>query len=445
MNGQIIWFNMLDNNDIIKRRKKYLAPSFSLSYENPLHIVRGRGQYLYDSDGKEYLDAVNNISHVGHCHPKVVEAANKQNQKLNTNTRYLHDSILEYAQSLSQTLPDGLGVCYFTNSGSESNDLALRIARLYSESYESIVVSGAYHGHTSSLIEISPYKFLGPGGAGKPNFVHVIPMPDSFRGDHKLSDDTLEAYYIDILIDSVNKIKQTGKKLAFFMIEPIMGCAGQIIIPPAFMKEAFKVVKNAGGLFIVDEVQIGLGRVGTHFWGFEMSGIIPDIITIGKSIGNGHPLSVVITKKHIAESFNNGMEYFNSFGGNPVSCKIGQAVLNIINEEKLQKNAYKIGKYLLEGLKVLKGKYNIIGDVRGRGLFIGIELINNYEKMTPAAFEANIVVNQLKQKGVLISSDGPDHNVLKIKPPLVFNKNNADYFLEAFEYVLSDNKFKVQE
>ena len=433
---------MFNDNDIIKRRKKYLAPSFSISYDKPLHIVSGNGQYLYDSNGKKYLDAVNNISHVGHCHPKVVEAANDQNQRLNTNTRYLHDSILTYAQNLSETLPEELGVCYFTNSGSESNDLALRIARLYNDSYESIVLSGAYHGHTSSLIDISPYKFSGPGGRGKPNFVQVVPMPDVFRGEHRLSNARPGEYYIGLLEDAISNIKQKGKRLAFFMVEPIMGCGGQVIIPSDFMRKSFAIVKKEGGLCIVDEVQIGFGRVGSHFWGFEMSGVEPDIITIGKSIGNGHPLSVLITKKHIAESFNNGMEYFNSFGGNPVSCKIGQAVLNVIKEEKLQKNAYETGAYLLDGLKVLKDKHNIIGDVRGRGLFIGIELIKNYDAMIPASIEAGLVVNQLKQKGILISSDGPDYNVLKIKPPLVFNKKNADFLLETLGSVLSNNNFK---
>jgi len=433
---------MLNDNDIIKRRKKYLAPSFSISYDKPLHIVSGSGQYLYDINGKKYLDAVNNISHVGHCHPKVVEAANDQNQKLNTNTRYLHDSILEYAQNLSETLPEELGVCYFTNSGSESNDLALRIARQYNDSYESIVLSGAYHGHTSSLIDISQYKFSGPGGRGKPNFVQVIPMPDIFRGEHRLNNAKPGEYYLCLLKEAISNIKQKGKQLAFFMVEPIMGCGGQIIIPSDFMRKSFEIVKEAGGLCIVDEVQIGFGRVGSHFWGFEMSEVEPDIITLGKSIGNGHPLSVVITKKHIAESFNNGMEYFNSFGGNPVSCKIGQTVLNVIEEEELQKNANETGNYLLDGLRILKDKHNIIGDVRGRGLFIGIELIKKYDGMIPASIEADLVVNQLKQKGVLISFDGPDHNVLKIKPPLVFNKKNADYLLENLESVLSENNFK---
>jgi len=434
---------MLDHSDIIKKRNKYLAPSFSVSYDSPLHIVRGRGQYLYDSNGKKYLDAVNNISHVGHCHPKVIEAANNQNKELNTNTRYLHDSILDYAQNLTHTLPDGLGVCYFTNSGSESNDLALRIARLYNDSYESIVLSGAYHGHTSALIDISPYKFLGSGGKGKPDYVHVIPMPDMYRGEHKMADAKPEEYYIDLVKKTITKIKKKSQQLAFFIVEPIMGCGGQIIIPSSFMRETFKIVKEAGGLFIVDEVQIGFGRLGSHFWGFEMSGIIPDIITLGKSIGNGHPLSVVITKKNIAQAFNNGMEYFNSFGGNPVSCEVGQAVLDIIKQEELQKNAHETGAYLLDGLKGIQNKYNIIGDVRGRGLFIGIELIKNFDKMVPAPDETELVVNQMKQKGILISSDGPDHNVLKIKPPLVFNRNNADYFLESFEAVMSENDFKV--
>ena len=430
-------------NNIINNRKKYLAPSFSLSYDEPLHIIRGKGQYLYDSSGEEYLDAVNNIAHVGHCHPRVIEAANIQNKLLNTNTRYLHNSVLNYAKNLSRTLPDELEVCYFTNSGSESNDLALRMARLYKNSHESIVLSGAYHGHTASLIDISPYKFYGPGGNGKQDFVHVLPMPDNFRGEHKLKGAQYEQYYIDLLKKTITKIRQEGKQLAVFIVEPIMGCGGQIILPSKFMAEAFNIVKGAGGLCIVDEVQIGFGRVGSHFWGFERSGVIPDIITLGKPIGNGHPLSVVITKKEIAEVFNNGMEYFNSFGGNPVSCEIGQTVLDIIKEEDLQTNAYETGNYLLSGLKDLKNKHNIIGDVRGSGLFIGVELIKNYESMHPAADETELVVNQMKQKGVLISSDGPDHNVLKIKPPLVFNKNNADYLLESLDAVMIENSFRV--
>ncbi len=430
---------MSKNSDIIKKRRRYLAPSFSLSYQEPLHIVKGEGQYLYDVNGKKYLDAVNNISHVGHCHPKVIEAANRQNKKLNTNTRYLHESILNYAENLTSTLPNSLEVCYFTNSGSESNDLALRIARLFSNSKESIVLSSAYHGHTASLIDVSPYKFHGDGGRGKPHFVHIIPVPDKFRGEHIAKGKSIRRYYIQLLKDTIKKIQQRGKQLSLFIIEPVMGCGGQIMIPRSFMVEAFQIVNEAGGLCIVDEVQIGFGRLGSHFWGFQMSGVVPDIITLGKSIGNGHPLSVVITKKNIADIFNNGMEYFNSFGGNPVSCEIGQAVLDVITEEKLQENALKTGEYLLHGLNSIQNKYDIIGDIRGSGLFIGIELIKDMDNMIPAVEEADIVVNAMQKKGILISSDGSDHNVLKIKPPLVFNKKNANYFLESFEAIMTKN------
>ena len=253
---------------ILKKRSKYLAPSLSLSYDEPLFIERGEGQYLFDHEGNKYLDAINNISHVGHCHPKVVEAAYQQSKLLNTNTRYLHESILDYASNLIDKLPDKLTTCFFTNSGSESNDLALRIARLYNNSKESIVMSGAYHGHTNSLIDISPYKFFGSGGAGKKDFVHVVPMPDEFAGEHLNTESIFGDYYIRVLKKKIDKIKKDGKKLAFFIIEPIMGCGGQVIIPSDFMKEAFVLVKEAGGLFIVDEVQIGFGRIGTHFLGF---------------------------------------------------------------------------------------------------------------------------------------------------------------------------------
>lgn len=421
---------------MLKKRSEYLAPSLSLSYDEPLFVERGEGQYLFDHEGNKYLDAINNISHVGHCHPRVVEAAYEQNKLLNTNTRYLHESILDYASNLIDKLPHNLTTCFFTNSGSESNDLALRIARLYNNSKESIVMSGAYHGHTNSLIDISPYKFFGSGGSGKKDFVHVVPMPDEFAGEHLDNESIFGDYYITALKDKIDKIKRDGKKLAFFIIEPIMGCGGQVIIPSDFMKEAFVLVKEAGGLFIVDEVQIGFGRIGTHFWGFEMSGVQPDIVTLGKSIGNGHPLSAVITTKHIAETFNNGMEYFNSFGGNPVSCKIGQSVLDIIEEEELQNNAQEAGKYLLNGLNLLQQKNSLIGDVRGRGLFIGVEIIKNNYKLSPDATVADKIVNALRQKRVLISSDGPNHNVLKIKPPMVFNIQDADYLLESLEAVL---------
>ena len=427
---------MLNKDSIQVLREIHIAPSFSLSYTDPLHIVRGEGQYLYDADGKQYLDAVNNIQHVGHCHPKVAAAATAQYQKLNTNTRYLDETIVNYAQALTDKLPDGLDICFFTNSGSEANDLALRIARHVTQSKETIVLDAAYHGNLSSLIEISPYKHDGPDGSGAPDFVHTIPMPDPFRGKYR-GEESGKEYANEVQI-AIDKIQESGKRVSVFIAESLMGCGGQLVPPRGFLKESFQKVSKAGGLCIADEVQIGFGRMGDHFWGFETQDVIPDIVTMGKSMGNGHPLSAVVTTKAIAEKFNNGMEYFNSFGGNPVSCAVGHAVLNVIEDEDLQQNAKDVGDYLKSMLNELKVKYPIIGDVRGFGLFLGIELVRDPQSLEPADKEADQIVNSMKEKGILISTDGPDHNVLKIKPPLVFIKDNAIQLVETLNGVLNE-------
>ena len=429
------WWIMSDLNQIAAQRKKYLSPSFSLSYETPLHIVKGQAQYLYTSNGDRYLDAVNNIQHVGHCHPVVVEAAQKQYEVLNTNTRYLDATIVNYAKALISHLPKGLDVCYFTNSGSESNDLALRLARTATGSIETIVLDGAYHGHVSSLIEVSPYKHNAKGGTGPPDFVYTVPMPDAYRGKYRGNNAGKE--YLNELKNILEQLKKNNKKISAFIVEPIMGCGGQLILPKNFLKEAFDLVRTTGGICIADEVQIGFGRMGTNFWGFETENVVPDIVTMGKSMGNGHPLSAVVTTKKIADLFDNGMEYFNSFGGNPVSCAVGHAVLNVIKDEELQKNALDVGIYLKERLNDLKEQFPIIGDVRGRGLFLGVELVKN-ENLLPAKTEAHSIVNQMKENNILLSIDGPDHNVIKIKPPLVFNKENADELVLTFSKVLSN-------
>ncbi len=426
---------MLNHNEILDLRSKHLGPSLSIAYDEPLHIVRGAGQYIFDAKGNRYLDCVNNIQHVGHCHPKVVEAAQSQYETLNTNTRYLDETIVKYAKELTATLPDGLDVCFFTNSGSEANDLALRMARECSKSKETILLDGAYHGNLSSLIEISPYKHNGPGGNGAPDHVHVIPMPDSFRGKYRGED--CGDRYIDEVITAVNNIQDNDKKVSAFISEALMGCGGQLILPEGFLQKAFELVKKDGGLCIADEIQIGFGRMGSHFWGFESESVVPDIVTMGKSMGNGHPLSAVVTTKEIADKFNNGMEYFNSFGGNSVSCAVGQAVLDVIKDESLQDHALKVGDYLLEQLQQLKQHHEIIGDVRGRGLFIGIEL-NRDEDLTPADTEVHNIINRMKEKGVLLSTDGPDHNVIKIKPPIVFNKENADELVKKLDETMTE-------
>lgn len=436
INGQTIYANMLNRNQLLELRKKYLSPSLSLSYDKPLHIVRAKGQFLYDSKGDRYLDAVNNIQHVGHCHPKVVSAASEQYGILNTNTRYLDETVINYAKDLTNYLPNGLTTCFFTNSGSESNDLALRLARTATDSKETIVLDGAYHGHVSSLIDISPYKHNSKGGSGPPSYVHTVPMPDSYRGKYR-GDEALTGY-IDELKNILYSIKKNGKNISAFVVESIMGCGGQLILPDGFLERAFELVRDEGGVCIADEVQIGFGRVGSKFWGFETANVQPDIVTMGKSMGNGHPLSVVVTKKQIADKFNNGMEYFNSFGGNPVSCAVGKAVLNVIEDEKLQQNAHKVGEYLLKELKQLQGEFPLIGQVRGMGLFIGIELIKEKSKLIPAHAEAEKVVNEMMRKRILLSTDGPDHNVIKIKPPMVFSTENADELVLNLSEVLGN-------
>ena len=413
---------MLDKNTIRFLREKHLSPSMSLSYEEPLHIVRGEDQYLFDANGKRYLDAINNIQHVGHCHPKVVNAAQKQYEKLNTNTRYLDETIINYAKDLINKLPVGLDVCFFTNSGSEANDLALRVARHYTQSKETIVLDGAYHGNLSSLIEISPYKHDGPGGAGAPNYVNTISMPDTYRGKYR--GNNAADGYVDEVEKVIKQIQKNGNNIPVFIAESLMGCGGQLVMPEDFLKRAYELVRGAEGICIADEVQIGFGRMGSHFWGFETCDVIPDIVTMGKSMGNGHPLSAVVTTHEIAEAFNNGMEYFNSFGGNSVSCAVGQAVLNVIEEEGLQENADEVGNYLIDQLNKIDN--SLIGQVRGQGLFIGIELVKDKDTLTPAAKEADEIVNAMKDAGILMSTDGPDHNVLKIKPPIIFTRENAD-------------------
>ena len=436
-------------SELLDRRRAHMGSALSVSYSNPLHIVRGWEQYLFDIDGRAYLDGVNNVPHVGHSNPRVVSALSNQMRTLTTNTRYLHENVLRYAERLSSTLPDGLDVCYFVNSGSEANDLALRLARSYTGRTDTIVLDGAYHGNLTTLIGISPYKFSGKGGGGRPPTTHVVSMPDPYRGPFKgMSTETGRAYALEVeQIASVRPI-------AAFIAESVPGCGGQIVPPPGYFAYAAEAVRNAGGVFIADEVQIGMGRAGECFWGFQLDDVrreqgtnsgqnsenlVPDIVVMGKPIGNGHPLGVVVTTRAISDAFNNGMEYFNTFGGNPASAAVGLAVLDEIEEKHLQKNALHVGKHLREGLAALAPYHSIIGDVRGVGLFLGVELVRNRIDLEPADEEATYIANRMRDKGVLISTDGPFHNVLKIKPPMVFTKENADRLILALNEVLAED------
>ncbi|HSO24892.1 MAG TPA: aminotransferase class III-fold pyridoxal phosphate-dependent enzyme [Chondromyces sp.] len=421
-------------DEIVAVRRRHLGRNLSVAYSEPLKIVRGRGQYLYDAGGRRYLDLVNNVCHVGHCHPRVVEAAQRQMAELNTNTRYLHDNLAEYALRLTATLPEPLAVCYFVCSGTEANDLALRLARAHTGSKELIVLDHAYHGHSPSLVEISPYKCEGPGGEGLAPHAHKVPMPDPYRGPHLGPFAGLR--YADEVRAAIAGIEASGVRLGAFMAESLIGCGGQVVPAEGFLAAAADLVRAAGGVVIADEVQVGFGRVGTHFWAFESQGVVPDIVTLGKPIGNGHPMAAVVTTPEIAASFNTGMEFFSTFGGNPVSCAVGLAVLEVMEREGLQQHALEMGGRLLAGLRELAARHPLIGDVRGLGLFLGVELVRDRETLEPAATEAAVVVDEMKWRGFLLSTDGPHHNVLKIKPPMVLQPHDVDATVSALDAVL---------
>jgi len=423
--------------ELLAARERHLGPSLSMSYQSPLHIVCGSRQYLYDARGGRYLDCVNNVAHVGHSHPRVVRAGSEQMAILNTNTRYLHEHLIEYTERLTATLPEPLSVVYLVNSGSEANELALRMARAHTRGNAVIVVESAYHGNTSAMIDLSPYKFGGPGGKGCPSWVHKVPMPDVYRGAHHGPE--AARLYADYVIEAARKIADAGQSLAAFFCESALSCGGQISLPRGYLNDAYTAVRKAGGVCVADEVQTGFGRAGEHFWMFETQDVVPDIVTLGKPIGNGHPLGAVITTPAIAASFANGMEYFNTFGGNPVSCAVGLAVLDVIRDEELQQNALEVGDYLKQQLCELQNRHPLIGDVRGLGLFIGIEFVRNRETLEPADREAAQIVERMKERCVLLSNHGPYHNVIKIKPPMVFSKADGNHLISGLDRVLEEN------
>jgi 4-aminobutyrate aminotransferase-like enzyme len=425
--------------ETLAARRRLLGRNLSISYRRPIKVVRGFAQYLYDEAGRAYLDAYNNVPLVGHSHPRVVRAAQEQLALLNTNTRYLHDTILRYAERLTRRLPEPLRVCYFVNSGSEANELALRLARARTGGGDVIVLEHAYHGHTTTLVDVSPHKFLGPGGGGRKEWVHVAPLPDTYRGLYRRGDPQAGPKYARHVGALVDRLQAEGRGLAAFLAESLPSVAGQVVFPPGYLAEAYRHVRAAGGVAIADEVQTGFGRLGSHFWGFEAQEVVPDVVVLGKPIANGFPLGAVVTTREIAASFDSGMEFFSTFGGNPVSCAAGLAVLEVVEEERLQDWALRVGRHLTDGLRRLQERHAIIGDVRGSGLFLGVELVRDRESLDPATDEAGYVVNRLRERGVLTGTDGPHHNVLKLRPPLVFSEEDADLLLETLDEVLAED------
>ncbi len=415
-------------------RLRSVSSTFSVSYRKPVYMDRGAFQYMFDKYGVRHLDAYNNIPHVGHSHPHVAEAAQKQLTRLNTNTRYLYDGLNEYTTRLLDYFPSPLRKVFLVNSGSAATDLALRLARNYTGRRKTAVLEHGYHGNTAAGIDVSHYKFSNPGGTGVPKNTICLPLPDTYRGKFKNNDANAGFSYAQ---EALRIIEPWKGKIASFIAEPIVGCGGQVPVPKDYLKILYPEIRQQGGICISDEVQTGFGRLGDVFWGFEAHEVIPDIVILGKPMGNGHPMGAVVCTDAIAEAFENGMEFFSSFGGNPVSCSIGQAVLEVLETEHLQKNALTVGNDYLQKLRELANQYECIGDVRGSGLFIGIELVKDRLSQEPHTRLARHLKNELRNHRILVSTDGPYENVIKSKPPLCFSKENVDEVVGALAKILN--------
>jgi len=416
---------------MVERRQALLGPSYRLFYDNPLHVVRAEGVWLYDADGEAHLDVYNNVPSVGHCHPRVVEAIARQAAILNTHTRYLDDTILDYSERLLATFPDEIERVMYTCTGSEAVDLALRVARHHTGGTGIIITENAYHGVTTAAAEISPSL-----GLGVPLGPHVmtVPAPDAYRAQGR--------DVADALAEEVSKaiafMRRHGIRPAAFIADSIFSTDGILPDPAGFLQKTLAVVHEAGALYIADEVQPGFGRTGSHMWGFMRHGIVPDIVVMGKPMGNGMPIAAAVMKAEVQDRFGKDVRYFNTFGANHVSIAAASAVLDVIHDEKLMENAAATGDYMLAGMRKLQPKFACIGDVRGAGLFLGLEFVRDRESRAPDGALALAVVNGLRARRVLISAAGIHGNILKIRPPLPFSRKHADIFLETLESVLTD-------
>ena len=416
---------------MIERRQRLLGPAYRLFYDRPLHIVRGEGVWLYGPDGERYLDAYNNVASVGHSHPRVVAAIAEQAATLNTHTRYLHDGVLEYAEKLLATFPSELSQAIFTCTGSEANDLALRIARSQTGASGVIVTQLAYHGVTAAVAAVSPSL-----GQAVPLGVdtRAVPAPDTYRHDPA----TLGARFAAQVQQAIDDLLRHGIRPAALLVDTLFTSDGVYADPAGFLAPAVEAVRAAGGLFIADEVQAGFARTGSCMWGFQRHGVVPDIVTMGKPMGNGHPVAAVVARPEAMARFGREARYFNTFGGNPVSCAAARATLEVIQEEGLQDNAARTGRYLREGLRRLGQRHAWIGDVRGDGLFIGVELVRDRDAKAPAREETHRFVNRMREARILLSATGLHGNVLKIRPQLPFGRDHADMLLDAADRILAE-------
>ncbi|MBM3104086.1 aspartate aminotransferase family protein [Pseudomonas sp. V1] len=414
---------------LIERRERLLGPAYRLFYERPLHTVRGEGVWLYDEQGRRYLDAYNNVASIGHCHPRVVEAMYKQSLQLNTHTRYLQEGILDYAEQLLGTFSGDLDRVMFTCTGSEANDLALRIAKQFTGGTGVIITQFAYHGVTGDIAELSPS--LGSAML-LPAHVRTVRAPDAYR----LGAENVASTFAADVRGAIDDLNAHGIRPAAILLDGIFSSDGVLPGPAGFLAEGVALAQAAGMLYIADEVQPGFARTGLNMWGYSRHNVRPDIVTLGKPMGNGQPIAGIVGRAEVIDYFGKHMRYFNTFGGNPVSCAAGQAVLDVIRDEHLQQRSHDIGGYLLDGLTQLAQRHEMIGDVRGAGMFLGVELVSDRATKTPAAEQARKVVNAMRELGVLISAAGPRENVLKIRPLLAFTQEHAQMLIDTVDVAM---------
>jgi 4-aminobutyrate aminotransferase-like enzyme len=424
----------VDIDRLRERRGRALGPSYRLFYDRPVHLVRGEGVWLYDADGRRYLDCYNNVASVGHCHPHVVGALSRQAATLNTHTRYLHDNVVRYAERLSATFPADLSVCYFVCTGTEANDLAIRIARVVS-GHEGVIVSDdSYHGNSNVVGAASTSMYP---KSEQPEWLATVPAPNGYRGEYRYGTPELGLKYAAKIDAAIAQLGQRGQSSAAWLCDVIFDSNGTILPPAGYLEYTARAIRAAGGLFIADEVQSGFYRTGEQMWGFGYADVVPDIVTLGKPIGDGHPLGAVVTTPAIAAKFAGKGSYFNTFGGNPVSAAVGLAVLDVLEREGVQQNVIAAGKVLEAGLAQLAAKYPLVADVRGKGLFWGLEIVRDHATRAPAVAEADRIMNLLREDGFLLGRTGAFDNVIKVRPPLVFTPENARMLLEGLDRALA--------
>ncbi|WP_242904353.1 aminotransferase class III-fold pyridoxal phosphate-dependent enzyme [Actinomadura terrae] len=421
----------------LPKRHHHLPNTHPTYFTNPIAMVRARDCRFYDEHGRSYLDALNNVTLVGHGHPKLVEVAARQLSRLNTNTRFVYDVLTEYAERLTATLPDGLDVVYFVNSGSEANDLALRMSRYLTKRDDVVIIDDAYHGYTTTVADVSPSRYK---HYGKPDTTHPTPVPDRYRGRYGYDDPEAGAHYAQHVIDTFDRLAAEGRPPAAYLFEALLAGGGQVVLPPGYLAPIFAAASRHGALTIADEVQVGFGRLGEAFWGFQTQGpdVVPDFVTMGKAMGNGFPVAAMVTTREISQGFDATGRFFSTYGGNPVACAVGLELLKVVEEEGLQQNALETGQYLRDVLAALAPKHELIGDVRGQGFYSGVEFVLDRGTKEPASEETLLICERLKDRGVLVYPTGPAWNILKLKPPLSFTRDHADEFAAALDAVLEE-------